>query len=91
RSLFKGGVYADVRNINKDRFVAASEPVTSKLKEVTRRTGAIVINPVDYLCGKLICPSLAENGEPIYKDKSHIRTSYARDHVFFMDETILKD
>ncbi|HXZ97136.1 MAG TPA: acyltransferase family protein [Burkholderiales bacterium] len=91
RSLIKGGVYADVKNINRDHFVAASEPVTARLKDIARRTGAITINPVDYLCGKSICPSLTEDGEPIYKDRSHIRTSFARDHVFFLDETILKD
>ena len=91
RSLLKGGFYVNVRNINRDQFVAASEPVISKLKEVAHRSGAVILDPIDFLCDSLICPSLTKDGEPIYKDVSHIRPFFAREHVFFLDETILKN
>lgn len=91
RSLLKGGFHVNVRNINRDQFVAASEPVISKLKEVAHRSGAIILDPIDFLCDSLICPSLTKDGEPIYRDGSHIRPFFAREHVFFLDETILKN
>lgn len=59
------------------------------LKKVGFEAGAIVIDPVDYLCTDR-CESLDDQGNPIYKDVSHLRPSFVRDRVDFLDKTIVR-
>lgn len=60
------------------------------LREVAAETGAIIITPADYLCGKTECATVGSNGEPIYKDSNHMRASFARQHATFIDRVIAK-
>jgi hypothetical protein len=59
-----------------------------RLIEVANRAGAVVIDPLDYLCGSSICPAF-EEGNPIYMDPTHLRSSYVRDRVSYLDRTIV--
>jgi peptidoglycan/LPS O-acetylase OafA/YrhL len=61
--------------------------IRADLKRVGLESGAIVIDPVDYLCGDR-CESLDDSGSPIYKDISHLRPSFVRAQVEFLDQTI---
>lgn len=63
--------------------------IRSDLKKVGLEAGAIVIDPVDYLCTDR-CESLDDQGSPIYKDVSHLRPSFVRDRVDFLDKTIIR-
>ena len=47
-----------------------------------------VINPLDFLCNEKICSVLDENSRPRYKDIKHLRSSYVKDHVTFLDFAI---
>lgn len=62
--------------------------IRERLLEVGRRAGVTVVDPMDYLCHDDVCPSMMDNGEPIYKDNAHIRPFYAREYVRFLDETL---
>lgn len=57
----------------------------NRLRDVAVQAGATVIDPLDYLCDKNFCPAMNHDGEPMYKDATHLRPSYVRDHVFFLD------
>ena len=61
--------------------------IRGDLKRVGLESGAIVIDPMDHLCSDR-CESLDENGNPIYKDVSHLRPSFVREKVEFLDQTI---
>lgn len=63
--------------------------IRSDLDKVATEAGAIVIDPVDYLCGER-CESLDEQGEPIYKDTTHLRPSFVRHSVNYIDVTVSK-
>lgn len=63
--------------------------VRSDLKKVGVEAGAVVIDPIDYLCTDR-CDSLDDRGNPIYKDTSHLRPTFVRDRVEFLDQTIMK-
>jgi hypothetical protein len=59
----------------------------SKLKEVGHRAGAIVIDPLDFFLADGSYPRLI-NGKHIYKDSCHLRPSFVREQVTYLDETL---
>jgi peptidoglycan/LPS O-acetylase OafA/YrhL len=87
RSLSRGFQIKE-SHFDRKRFVEMTGPVMLKLKEAATAGGATVINPVDVLCGDVVCPALTPDGRPIYRDKSHLRYEYVREHITFLDEAV---
>lgn len=56
--------------------------------DAAAQAGAIVIDPLDFMCKDGLCPVVTLDGDPIFKDTSHIRPSYVRQHAIFIDQTI---
>jgi len=48
--------------------------ILEKMKEYATASGAILINPFDYVCSTEECPFLVD-GQPLYRDWSHFRRS----------------
>ncbi len=63
--------------------------VQADLARVATAAGAMVIRPMDYLCRER-CEALDKEGEPMYKDNSHLRPSFVRKQVSFLDVTVRK-
>lgn len=61
--------------------------IRQDLATVGRIAGAIVIDPIDTLCSE-DCKTADQFGDPIYKDLSHLRASFVRDHASFIDITV---
>ena len=59
----------------------------SGLKSCAQESGATVIDPRDFFKKNGVYPRIA-NGTHLYKDSCHLRSSYVRDHVTYLDETI---
>jgi hypothetical protein len=72
-------------SISKGEFLKRSNATMNRLRDIAKRTGASVIDPVNFLCGNDGCPTVSADGEPIYRDDHHLRATYARDHASFMD------
>jgi hypothetical protein len=66
-----------------------SAPIQSLLKDIARDTGSIIIDPVKELCGPTACPAFAD-GQAMYHDGGHLRPSFVRNRVRFIDETVLE-
>jgi hypothetical protein len=64
-----------------------SEPRT-RLMDIARATGAIVVDPVDYICKNNICPVVNAAGKPIYTDPVHMRPYFVRSAVHYLDEAL---
>jgi len=64
--------------------------VQNELREVGFLSGAIVITPFEQLCNSTFCPSIDKNGEPIYRDKTHLHGRFVREHANFIDITVMK-
>jgi hypothetical protein len=64
-------------------------PIQSKLRQIARDTGAIIIDPMESLCDAVTCPAQTPAGESIYRDMRHLRPSFVRENARFMDETVL--
>jgi hypothetical protein len=68
-----------------------SEPfpaIRAHLQSIAARTAARLIDPYDYLCQNNFCKALDDKGEPIYKDDSHLRATFVRDHATFIDRVL---
>jgi hypothetical protein len=52
------------------------------------RINVKVIDPFTNICGSDLCIRTQSDGEPIYKDKDHLRASFVRNHAKYMDEVL---
>lgn len=61
------------------------------LKSIAEAIDVKVISPMDFLCDASLCSSVEKNGEPIYKDGSHLRPTYVRDKATFIDDVLISN
>jgi len=59
-----------------------------RIKSLSEKAGAKVINPMDSLSKDGVCFRFFE-GIPIYRDGNHLRAGFVRDHATYLDETIV--
>ena len=59
----------------------------SSLKLCAQESGATVIDPRDFFKNNGVYPRIA-NGIHLYKDSCHLRSSYVRDHLTYLDKTV---
>lgn len=62
--------------------------VDEGLAAVAKRSNTVVIDPKRFLCSDGRCPSTTSDGDPIYKDAMHLRPSFVRNQVNFLDQII---
>ena len=89
RTLWPPGFKIETHSVSRAGIEKLVGSVGAKLREIARSTGAEAIDPVEFLCTTTVCPAVTSNGEPMYKDGGHLRSSYVRDNVRFLDRTIL--
>lgn len=69
----------------KDSFA----PIITVLTQISKRTGAKLLDPTIDLCSNGFCSAFYEQS-PIYNDVGHIRPYFARDHISIFDNVILR-
>jgi len=65
-------------------------PIQSVLTSRVRSTGAIVIDPMMYLCNEKACPYRSSSGTPIYADAGHLHPDFVRENARYLDETLFE-
>jgi hypothetical protein len=73
--------------LTKEAFLKAYGPLLDEIAAVAKANGASVINPVDFLTKEGVCIVEDENG-PIHYDFGHLRSSFVRDKVKYLDATM---
>jgi hypothetical protein len=58
------------------------------VSDVAFANGAIVIDPTRSLCQAGQCLAARDNGDPVYMDSEHLRSSYVRRYASFIDQTL---
>ena len=76
--------------LNLNKFREKFSFINDDLKHLANLNGAIVVDPIEFLCYENICPSVDANNEPIYKDAAHLRPSFVRKNAEFIDQTLLE-
>lgn len=72
-------------SLNRRDVATALRSVDSRLREVSSEVGASVIDPLNYLCDETRCPVVTDDGKAMYRDLWHLRPTYVRDAVTFLD------
>jgi hypothetical protein len=89
RTVLSPGFRLDVRPAARATIARSLDPFVSRLVQIAQDTGANVIDPMNSLCNTETCPPVTPNGEPIYHDSWHLRQAYIREHVDYLDRTVL--
>jgi hypothetical protein len=89
RVVLNPGFRLDIRPAERAVIVRNIAPFVSRLIQIAQDTGATVIDPMNALCDMKTCPPVTPGGEPIYHDSWHLRQAYIRDHVNYLDATVL--
>ncbi len=59
------------------------------IRVIAERSGAHLIDPLAILCNAERCATVDDDGDPLYKDKDHMRPSTAEEKASFIDQTIV--
>jgi peptidoglycan/LPS O-acetylase OafA/YrhL len=89
RTILSPGFRLDIRPVERAAIMRSIDPFVSRLVRIAHDTGASVVDPMDSLCNAKTCPAVTPGGEPIYHDSWHLREAYIRDHVDYLDATVL--
>lgn len=89
RTVVKPGFLVDIKTVPRAEIETRYGPISHELVELSRDTGASIIDPVASLCNESTCPAISPSGQPMYHDHGHLSPSYVKEHVRFLDETIL--
>lgn len=89
RSVFDG-VHLKLTPLPKDKALLRDEPSRTRILNIAKNSGANVIDPYEYLCGRENCPSLSTDGTPIYKDYDHLSLYAATHLVHYLDFLFIK-
>ncbi len=72
------------------KFADDQNRLRQQLKHAGISSGALIIVPIERFCNKGKCMVSYDNGIPIYKDRSHLRSSYVKEYVKYLDDVIMK-
>ncbi len=62
-----------------------------RLRQVARRTGANLLDPVPDICGTgPSCKLFYGDGEPVFADEKHLRPGFVREHIRVFDGLLTK-
>ncbi len=70
--------------INRNEVDFLKQPAGILMRQMADSIGATVINPLDTLCSELTC-RYVKDGEPLYVDAYHLRSSVARTSATYID------
>jgi hypothetical protein len=74
--------------LRKDDFIKADGGTRNRIASVAMASGASVIDPLDTLCHDGIC--MRENADgPVYHDAAHLRSSFVRKEILYLDPFFL--
>jgi hypothetical protein len=90
RRLAGFGGFKKRPGISRSDFVDRVRSLDARLRSVARTAGAIVVDPVDFICDKDVCATVSTDGLPVYKDDNHLRAGFVRRKVFFLDSILSK-
>jgi SGNH domain (fused to AT3 domains) len=89
RNWIEAPLFAPMPQVSRSVAERDVHDVRLGLLHAAAQAGATAIDPFDALCTSTACRTLQPDGGPRYKDGSHLRASYVREHVLFLDNILL--
>jgi hypothetical protein len=84
---FDGVTISAVPPMTASAFCSLYGDFLFRLKDAGEKAGAIVIDPLDFFLASGVYPRII-HGKHNYKDSCHLRPSFVRDNVTYLDETV---
>ncbi len=69
--------------VERASLVEVTRAVDERLRAAVLAAGAEIVDPLEYLCAAT-CANVVD-GKPVFMDTSHIRASYVKDRVTYLD------
>jgi hypothetical protein len=82
------GFRINTRPVDRATVNAAVNPIVSDLIRIAAVTGTHTLDPMSNLCTAMECPTII-NGAPLYMDAGHLRPTYVRDAITFLDPIVM--
>lgn len=64
-------------------------PIDSRIRRAAEHAGAEILDPTDWFCTRVTCPTVDAAGRPLLKDGSHLRASVVRARVAAFDQFVI--
>lgn len=77
--------------LNAHLIRSALDPIHVRLRQVAKETGAFTIDPIESLCDEQNCRAISTTGVVMYHDMWHLRPSFVRTDIHFLDAVVLQD
>jgi peptidoglycan/LPS O-acetylase OafA/YrhL len=71
-----------------DRFEERYAAINKTLAVIAEQSGAILIDPIPYLCPQGHCPVFDASGRPLYLDSAHLTRSYSIRAATYIDAAL---
>lgn len=94
RNMFRGSRWTQLEPqpnpavFSLDRFLGEQGDLLHALSAIGQNTGAVVIDPIPYLCTPPTCDVLDPHGEPLYMDEHHMRPFHVLRNAVYIDQTL---
>jgi len=75
-------------NFDFDRFEGRYGDINQILSVAASDSGAVLIDPILYLCHQRHCPIFDDTGKPLYLDSGHLTRSYVIEAATYIDATL---
>lgn len=63
-------------------------PVLARLSEAASSAGAVILDPVPWVCDGDVCPVVGPGGEPTHADRGHMRPWFVIERATFLDQVL---
>lgn len=80
----------DAKGISRAELEQKYGASQAEIARIAQEAGAKVIDPLEFLCNPESCAPLDAAGNPMYESGIHLAPSFARHHVFYLDQTVLE-
>jgi peptidoglycan/LPS O-acetylase OafA/YrhL len=84
--LVEMGQHNKPQVLSRDAFENETGWISGRLREVSAKSGATLIDPADFLCARDVCPTSMASGIPIYWDDNHLRAAFVAKHATYLDQ-----
>jgi len=79
-------------DVNYSSFRMATDQVqlNEEMRQKLFEMNIEFVDPTKLICPNSLCSSINDKGEPLYKDNSHMRPFFVKEHMTILDPFILK-
>ena len=89
RDIFHGGISEQIiKPLYRSTLIEKNKQAYHALRSIAKQCHLVIIDPLDFLCENNKCSGLDKKGKAKYMDDYHLRPTYVKNHVRYLDQTV---